>query len=289
MDKSIYKSGQFKKELMNLYDERLKAMNCSHTSKFIDTSFGKTHVLCVGDESLPPVIVLHGINAGAPMALESIANLSKSYRLFGVDTLGQVGRSDEHRLSMKDNSYGDWLSEVVEKLGISQAPMVGVSYGAYILQKLMATSPEKISKAIFIVPSGFVNGPFWPSTKHLTIPLIRFFLTKSDETLRSFMEAFYTEITETDLKFQKNVLLGVHVDYSRPKILQKSHIPNFSAPVYAIVANDEIFFPGDITLKRCQEIFDDFRDSYVLNSKHIPARGQYKEISDKIELWLQDS
>lgn len=192
MPKSIYKSDQARSILAEMYNQRLADMNSDHDSFYVETTAGKTHILALGNPDLPPVIVLHGINAGAPMALESIANLSKSYRLFGVDTLGQVGRSDENRLSMKDNSYGDWLSEVVEKLGISQAPIIGVSYGAYILQKLMATSPEKISKAIFIVPSGFVNGPFWPSTKHLTIPLIRFFLTKSDAALRSFMEAFYT-------------------------------------------------------------------------------------------------
>ena len=290
MAKSIYKSEQFKKELMNLYDQRLKAMNCSHTSKFIHTSFGKTHVLCVGDESLPPLVVMHGINAGAPMALEAIVSLSKHYCLYGIDTVGQVGRSSETRPSMKGNEYGIWLSEVLDGLSISLTPIVGVSYGSFLVQRLLAYSPEKISKAILIVPSGFGHGKFWESTKRLTFPLLSFFMSKSDEKLEKFMSAFYSEISERDLAFQKNTLLGVHMDYSRPTILKPSEVTNVEAEVYMILADDDVFFPKEISIEKCKAYFKNFKEYRILKGiKHIPSEKDYPEICATVKSWLEES
>jgi|GEM_PF-2851120 len=38
---------------------------------------------------------------------------------------------------MNTNDYGKWLSETMDKLGIKQAPVIGISYATRLLQKLM--------------------------------------------------------------------------------------------------------------------------------------------------------
>ncbi len=153
----------------------------------------------------------------------------------------------------------------------------------------MVYYPERILKGIFVVPAGFVNGPFFKSMQKLTFPLIKFMMSKTDEALTKFMEAFYSEIDDAGIAFQKNVLLGVNVDYRRPLILTGNDVRKLSAPVYAMVADDDIFFPGDRALERCKKIFVNFKGSYVLkDSKHIPARNRYTEIEQQIGKWLAE-
>jgi pimeloyl-ACP methyl ester carboxylesterase len=55
---------------------------------------------------------------------------------------------------VKGNSYGYWLGEVMEGLGLEATPVVGISYGGFLLQKLIMAHPEKVGKAIFTVPGG---------------------------------------------------------------------------------------------------------------------------------------
>jgi len=289
MTESIYKTEKAKEEILRLYDERLKACNIEYEDIYVDTFAGRTHVIATGDKSYPPLIILHGINAGAPMALESIKGLNKKFRIYGIDTVGQSTKSAETRLPMQGADYGKWIVEVMDKMGIEKAFFIGVSFGAFLLQKVMVYYPERIMKGIFVVPSGFVNGPFFKSMQKLTFPLIKFMRSKAEKDLTKFMEAFYSEIDAPAIAFQKSVLLGVKVDYRRPIILQAKDVEKHSAPVYAMVADDDIFFPGHIALEKCKDIFTNFKGSYVLkNSKHIPAKNRYAEIEQQIGKWLAE-
>jgi pimeloyl-ACP methyl ester carboxylesterase len=287
METSIYKSESYKTDIMRLYDQRLKACNIDYEEFYVDTFAGKTHVIATGDKANPPLFILHGINAGAPMAIEAIKGLNKTYCIYAIDTVGQATKSAETRLAMNDDSYARWINEAMDKLNIQTAVFIGVSYGAFLLQKLMTFYPDRISKGIFVVPSGFVNGPFLKSMQKLTFPLIRFLSTKTEKSLVKFMDAFYSEIDIQGIAFQKNVLLGVKVDYRRPTLLTAKEIKALKAPVYAMVADNDIFFPGDKTLERAKNIFSNFKGSHVLrNTKHIPAAHTYAEIENQLKKWL---
>jgi pimeloyl-ACP methyl ester carboxylesterase len=289
MKTSIYKSESYKTEIMRLYDVRLKACNIDYEEFYLDTFAGKTHVIVTGGASSPPLIVLHGINAGAPMAIEAIKGLNKAYRIYAIDTVGQATKSAETRLGMNDDGYARWINETMNKLNIQKAVFIGVSYGAFLLQKLMTFYPDKISKGIFVVPSGFVNGPFLKSMQKLTFPLIRFLSTKTEKSLVKFMNAFYSEIDTLSIAFQKNVLLGVKVDYRRPTLVTEKEVKGLKAPVYAMVADNDIFFPGNKTLEKVKSIFPNFKGSYTLkNTKHIPAAHNYVEIEYQIKKWLAE-
>ncbi len=284
---TIYKNDQARREILRLYDERLQRCAPDHESRYVDTFAGKTHVLICGNPAKPPLVVLHGINAGAPMALEAMTALFPHFRLYAIDTVGQTTRSAETRLPVEDDSLGRWIAETMDQLGLTRAHVAGISYGGFLLQKLMTFAGHRIDKAVLVVPGGLVDGPFWPSMQKLSWPLMRFLLTKSDKNLRRFLEAFYAEVDEDALRFQRNTLLGVKMDYRRPKHLQKADVAGFDRPVYGIFADTDVFFPGFRALERCQELFSDFRDHHILKGcRHIPDARFYPEISEKIKGWL---
>lgn len=286
--KSLYKTPETKQILMNLYDSKMDSLGLSYQDLYVDTFAGKTHVIKTGDDSKPPIVLLHGINAGAPVAIEPLKELAEDYLIYAIDTIGQTTKSAETRLDLNNNDYGKWLSETFDQLGIEKAPVIAASYGGFLLQKLIISNPEKVSKAVFVVPAGFGNGGFIESTKRLTLPLIKFMTFKKKSDLRSFMSSFHNRIDDYWLEFQKNTLLGVNMDYRRPPILKKEDVEGFKSPVYLMVAEDDVFFPAKYAIEKCRSYFKNFKEVYTLkNSKHIPEASQFEEIKSAIKDWLK--
>jgi pimeloyl-ACP methyl ester carboxylesterase len=285
--KTIYKSDAARAQILALYEAKQRACGMPAESVYVETFAGRTHLLVCGDRSNPPLMLLHGINAGAPMALEAMKGLEESYCIYAVDSIGQAGKSAENRLPLNDLSHGRWLSEVMEGIGFNRMPVIGVSYGAYLLNNLLQYKPECVSRVIYVVPSGFVNGAPWPSLVRVSVPLLRFYLTRREADLIRFMDAFYTTKDEYSVNFQKAVLTGVHMDFRRPPLLKDEAVSKLATPVYAILAGDDVFFPGDQTLKRIQSMFSGFRDAAVMpHAKHIPDASDHAFIAAKIGAWL---
>ncbi|WP_338762555.1 alpha/beta hydrolase [Bernardetia sp. ABR2-2B] len=288
---TIYKKPTYKQNLMRLYDAKLNSFaKDSYEELNIETFAGNTHIIVRGEESLPPLVVFHGIHAGAPVALEAMKNLHEKYRIYAIDTIGQATKSDETTLDFKNNEYGKWAAEVLEKLHLQNVPVIAISYGAFILNELIRVSPKSIKKAIYIVPSGFANGDFLPSFSRLSIPLFKFHFTKKEKDLIKFMDAFFTTKDKHWIELQKNILLGVKMDYRRPPLMTEKDTQNFDAPVFAIIAENDVFFPKEKAIVRMKKVFADLREIYILkDAKHIPDESRYDEITNKIEEWLSFS
>lgn len=284
---SIYKYPEAKEQIIRLYDQKLASLEIDYEDIYVDTFAGSTHVIVTGNLDKPPVVLLHGVNAGAPVALEAIKGLAENYRIYAIDTIGQTTKSAETRLNLKDDSYGKWLAETMELLGLEKAVLIGVSYGAFLIQKLMMFAPQKIEKAIFVVPSGIVNGQFWESTKKLTIPLLKFMRTKKEEDLLRFIDAFYDDKDRSVIDLQNTLLTGVKMDYRRPPLLKKKDVERLEFPVYAIFAEKDIFFPMKKSIAQCKSLFKNFNDYYVLKgSKHVPLKSDYPVIENEIKKFL---
>jgi pimeloyl-ACP methyl ester carboxylesterase len=72
-------------------------------------------------------------------------------------------------------------------------------------------------------------------------------------------------------------------------LLREKDVKNFNNPVYMIVSDNDVFFPGLESIDRAKRIFNNFREAHILkNSKHMPNKEDYFEIQQKIKLWLEE-
>ncbi|WP_438423900.1 alpha/beta fold hydrolase [Aquimarina macrocephali] len=284
---SIYKNNQAKTDLMNLYDQKLKDLQIDYTNVDVDTKFGRTRVVRTGNSKGKKIVMFHGYNAGAPITLEAIKDILDKYCFYVIETIGQATKSEEKIMNIKDNSFALWVDEVLEKLEIKKVNVVGISYGAFIVEKLITYKPQRIEKCVLVVPSGIVNGNIWESTKKLTFPLIRWSITKKEKHLKSFLSAFVP--IEDDFLFQMLSLImkGVKLDTRIPKLLKPKEVENFKAPVYVIAAKDDVYFPGEKIAQRSKKLFSNLKEVHLLeNSKHMPSKNSYPIIQKKIVEWI---
>ena len=146
---TIYKNQQAKETLMALYDEKLEQLNIDYTNIDVETRFGRTRIIKTGNPNGKPIVLLHGYNAGAPLTLEAIKELRGSYEFYAIDTIGQTTKSDETILPINDNSLALWVDDVLKQLTLEKVTIIGISYGAFILQKLITHKPGSYRQMYF--------------------------------------------------------------------------------------------------------------------------------------------
>ncbi|MCT4580003.1 MAG: alpha/beta hydrolase [Flavobacteriales bacterium] len=284
---SIYKNKEAKEELMRLYDEKLKCLEINYTNIDVDTSFGRTRVVQAGNVNGKKVVMFHGYNAGAPITLEAVKELLEKYCFYVVETVGQATKSEEFTINIKDDSFALWADEVLKSLELEKANVIGISYGAFIVEKLMTHKPERIERCVLVVPSGIVNGNIWESTKKLTFPLIRYKITQQEKHLKSFLNAFAPIENDHLYRMLSTIMKGVKLDTRIPQLLKPQDVKGFDAPVYIIAAKNDVYFPGEKIAKRSEELFSNLKEVHLLeNSKHMPAEDTYTVIQQKIEEWI---
>ena len=150
--KSIYKSAHARKCVLSLYDELLYELDIEYKDIYVETRYGRSHVIECGNLEGKPLLLFHGGNATSAYNFKYCDFLLPYFHIYAVDTIGHPGKSAEHSLSPYDQSYGKWAVDVIHGLNYEKMTCCGGSYGAGILVKAMCVEPESVEKSFLLVP-----------------------------------------------------------------------------------------------------------------------------------------
>lgn len=267
---SLFKSEEGKQEILDLYETKLAQLNIEYQYKEVQSSFGKTNVIVTGESHLPPLVIIHGSNACAPIALEVYANLSSSFQVYAIDVLAQPNKSAETRLSMNDDSYGKWMTEVMELLQLKNITMAGFSLGGLLILKTLEYNEKNIKEVFLTAPAYIVNGNPLKALFKVFIPMKKYIRTKHQKCIEKVVKAFFTERDEFAVKFLSSVFLHFKMDFTPVPVIKTKHAQTIKTPITLIAAKNDILFPGLKMIKRAKKIFPSLQQSFLLeNSKHV--------------------
>jgi pimeloyl-ACP methyl ester carboxylesterase len=153
-ERSIYRSPEGRQKIRDFYDSVLARWSVSHRPLTIETPHGSTFVLDCGPREAPPVVLLHGANSNALAWAGEAAELASRFRVCAVDVPGEPGRSSERRLPLDGPSHAQWLSELLDGLGMSGAAVVGVSQGGWIALRFATAYPDRVNRLVLLAPGG---------------------------------------------------------------------------------------------------------------------------------------
>ena len=281
--KSLYKSPAHKEEILKIYQEKLDELNIDYHYEEVMTQFGLTNIIVTGDPKNPPLVLVHGSNGCAPIGLEIFSNLTQKYQVFAIDVFAQPNRSSEMRPSMKDNSYGKWMNEVMEKMSLTDVVIVGFSFGGLVIWKTLVEDESRIKEAFLICPAGIVNGNPLKAIFNVFIPMKRYMWTKKTKFVEQFLGALFTQRDEFAVKFLSKVFLDFKMDFSPIPTIKESEAKNITKPLTIIGADDDLLFPGKKLLKRARSIFPSLKKEWLLkDSKHVQRKEDNQKIEDLI-------
>lgn len=279
----LFKSTQGKEDVLELYDEKLHSLNIAYSTKSISTSFGETHLIIIGDASKPPLMIIHGSNGCAPISLETYPNLTKKYQVFAIDVLAQPNKSAENRLNMSNDEYGQWINEVLNKLGLQDVVLIGFSFGGLVILKTLINDESRIKEVFLAAPAYIVNGNPLKALWKMFIPMRIYMRTQKDKYLKKFLNELFTEPDAFALNYLSKVFIHFEMDFTPVPVISKVEASKIKTPITLIAAKHDLVFPGEKMIKRARKIFPALNKTVLLpHSKHVQNRADNTLIEELV-------
>jgi pimeloyl-ACP methyl ester carboxylesterase len=157
---NLYKSAEGFQAIMNWYNDIVADIDIDVESKYVETRFGRTHMLACGDEAAPPLFLLPGIAGCAPLWRRQFSDFAKSHRVYALDMVGQPGKSDTNILSFLNSDFVCWLTDIQDELGIKKADYLGNSVGGSLCMQMAIEKPERVKSIVLLAPTGVARAKF---------------------------------------------------------------------------------------------------------------------------------
>jgi pimeloyl-ACP methyl ester carboxylesterase len=285
---SIYKS-KGKTLITQHYDNYLKSFDFEIEQIYVDTSYGKTHILVAGPPEGKPIFIFQGGNCINPMTLSWFLPLVDKYRVYAPDTIGHPGYSDESRISAKDHSFAQWIKELMDYFNIESSAFVGPSYGAGIILRLATFMPDKIVCSVLVSPAGIRLGSKIRMIKDILLPLVLFNGTSSQKHLNKITDTMSdNSMKEIDKKVIGDVFKYIRLEQEMPKLTTKEELLHYHSPTLIIAGKKDIFFPENRLNKVSREIIPNLIAFKTYDMGHFPSEEHLVKINNDILEFLND-
>jgi len=123
-----------------------------------------THIIACGRKDAPPIVLIHAMGVLSTMWLPNVADLSRNYRTYALDTIGDLGKS---RLSnpglypKNGQAYSEWLVDVYNEIAISRAHVIRASSSGWITMNHAFYAAGRVKGIVLLGPMGM---PSWMKT-----------------------------------------------------------------------------------------------------------------------------
>lgn len=144
-------------------------------ARFFDTSAGRVFVHRPAPGRGPALVLLHGFMMDGWYWRAMLPSLATTHDPIAIDLPG-FGESDRpRRFSYDFAGFASVVEEVLDRLGVARAQVVGHSLGGGVALTLAARRPERVERLALIAPAIFPL-PLPPEGKLLMVPRIGEFL-----------------------------------------------------------------------------------------------------------------
>lgn len=277
--RSIYRNEHAKKAVWELYDKQLNELEVPYRDLFVETPFGKTHVVKCGNPNGTPLLVFHGGNATTAYNLRSCAFLLRDLCVYAVDTIGHPGKSAETSLSPRNQDYGIWAAEVIRGLGFDEMACFGGSFGAGVLVKAMCVAPEAITRSVLIVPAAIHNAPAFKSMS-MMFPMLMYWITHEEKWfVRCLLPMALTEdeITKDILETARCSIDNTRIKPFMPQNEKYEGLCKYQRPVLVMAAEKDCLFPAHRVLRKAAKVWPHSKRYLLEDRGHIHELTQEEE------------
>ncbi|MGL5347964.1 MAG: alpha/beta fold hydrolase [Peptostreptococcaceae bacterium] len=259
-----FKSKEGKKDIFKYYELLLTKGSLKHEELVVNTSYGETFILAMGNEDLPPLILLHGSGMNSAMWIQEMEEYSKEHRVYAVDMPGEPGKSDENQLPFEGDDFANWLNEVFNALSIEKASIVGISLGAWLGTKFSIKYSNKVDRLVLLCPAGI-----GPQKKSFIFKFIFYSLFGE----KGIDKLYYKingdkHIPEIILNYQK--LIAKHFNFRKVTIpiFSDEELIKLTMPVSLFVGGKDVMLHSEKTANRLKSLLNHAKINFIEEEGH---------------------
>jgi pimeloyl-ACP methyl ester carboxylesterase len=286
---SPFKSPKGEADYLAAYEAMMKYWPVPYEVMDIPGYYGCTHLVASGPKDGPPLVLLHGGRASLTMWSPNIADLSRDYRVYAIDIIGQPGKSIPDKTFQKRADLVPWFTGLLDALGISKASLVGQSYGGWFALNYALQRPERVNKIALISPAACFLPLNW---EHMLRGSLMFFFP-TRRTMRSFKlwETYPGNIqTPENLAFfnAKTELLYLGFKYfhcqgeANPDTFSDEQLRSVRVPTLLLIGQQEVIYDPAASIKRACRLIPHVEAGLIPNASHDLSSFQARVVDERI-------
>jgi pimeloyl-ACP methyl ester carboxylesterase len=266
----IFQSDEAVKELEEWYQLFLKKIEAPTESLEVQTTHGANHILKVGDQTKPPILCLHSMLTSSAHLASELQLLLTHYHIIAPDLPGQSVRGLKIRFSYKDDSFANWLLEIVNGLYLNKIDLLGISLGGFAALQFANVHSEMVKNLILIVPAGIVKGSMWEGVRKMMLPAIFYRLNPTEERLKKFVDPLMSTWDDDWGTYIGKSFMLFKPDFRVPPLISGKDLVEWDIPTMVFAAEDDISFPGEPMIQKIKENNPDIYRELMRDTKHSP-------------------
>jgi len=271
----MFRTPQGQARYFAAYDATMALWPVPVESFDVPTRCGPTHLHVCGAKDAPPLVLLHGAAISSTMWYPNVGELSRAYRVYALDTIGDKGKSVCTRSLTTPLDFVDWLREVFTALRFERAHIAGLSYGGFLALNVALLAPERVMKLVLLAPAASL------------LPLEPVDFGSLDVTLRIFARhdvhnspVIQQLILETDFQGDYQVYPPVYTD---------DELRQVKSPTLLMVGEDEIIYDPRAALARAASLIPNIQTQLIPGAGHALTLDRPELVNARLLEFLEQA
>jgi len=288
--RSMFKSGRGQALYLTAYDTTLALWPVAVESLDVPTRFGGTHVNACGSKDALPLVLLPGVAISSTMWYPNVADLSRSFRLYAIDTIGDAGKSVCTRPPRTRSDFVDWLSDVSNELQLPSAHVAGMSYGGFLALNLALAAPNRLMKLVLLSPAACLQ-PFAAQF------YLRFILGLIAETVisaralrLSLMRWMFAMPIVNGAPVVEQLLLSRHFRgdlHVFPAVYRDDELRQLRVPTLLLLGEGEVIYDPWAAMRRALSLIPDIEAEVIPGARHAISFDMPRVVNARIVRFLE--
>ena len=263
---------------MRAYRAVMDAWPIPYQEFTVETGFGDTHVIAGGPVDGPPVVLLHALFATAASWYRNVEELSRRYRTYCVDVIGEANKSRPRRPIASLDDFLEWFTELIDRLGIYTLNLVGNSYGGFTAAYFAMKLPDRVQKLVLIGPASTIHS-MTPFMLHMFVPkglyLALPWLPGSERLMRSSVDWMHAGLPRDPLwepLFFETMKHGKLLNRVFPRVYDGDEFAYIRAAVMLLFGDREVIY-GDLdsAIRAGKDLIPKAKVALIPEAHHIAA------------------
>lgn len=262
-------------------------------TRIVRTSWAETFVRECGPASGPPLVLLHGASTNSLSWESNVAPWATHFRVLALDVPWDLGRSVYTRCPTSPDDLVSWLDETLTALGLEGGiSLAGMSYGGWISALYALRHPQRLRKAVLIVPALTVQNvrPIWVVGALLSGTHRTFSRWFAQWTLRDAWDKdarsrqFVEEVANDGLVFARDLVKRKPV---LPTVLTDAEWRSLSVPTLVLVGAHEKHYDAGRAVARLRAVAPHVAIERIEGAGHDLALAQADLVNEKVLAFLR--
>jgi pimeloyl-ACP methyl ester carboxylesterase len=273
----VFKSAGGEARFLAAYDAAMELWPIPYEARNVDTDFGGTHVVVSGPDEAPPLVLLHCALMTSAIWSPIVGELSKSYRTYAVDVIGDVGRTIPTNPPQTEEEMANWLVQALDQLGIERTRLLAWSFGGWVGTNFAMHYPRRVDQLVLLAP-------FKPFTKQGWGFLFGFYpwIVRTPQAARAFEKKMcvkddfgYPEHSALLYERFRSGKLALKVP---PRTFSDLELRHLTMPTLLLVGEQEFLFDPVAAVDRARRVLPNGDAELLPACNHAVVSDQTEQV-----------